>query len=78
MKLNSEIRHSDEHREGKMNGGTARRSLTAGEIAEILDAVVLGDPLRTITGVDVVDRALESDISFVGDAKNLPRVKQSK
>jgi UDP-3-O-[3-hydroxymyristoyl] glucosamine N-acyltransferase len=61
-----------------MNGGTARRSLTAGEIAEILDAVVLGDPLRTITGVDVVDRALESDISFVGDAKNLPRVKQSK
>ena len=61
-----------------MNVETTRRSLTAGEIAEILDAVVLGDPLRTITGVEVVDRALENDISFVGDAKNLPRVKQSK
>jgi UDP-3-O-[3-hydroxymyristoyl] glucosamine N-acyltransferase len=61
-----------------MNSGTTRRSLTAGEIAEILDAVVLGDPQRAITGVDVVDRAGESDLSFVGDAKNLPRVKLSK
>ena len=61
-----------------MNSGTTRRSLTAGEIAEILDAVVLGDPQRAITGVDVVDRAGECDLSFVGDAKNLPRVKLSK
>jgi UDP-3-O-[3-hydroxymyristoyl] glucosamine N-acyltransferase len=64
--------------EGRMNAETARRSLTAGEIAEILDAVVLGDPTRSINGVDVVDRARESDLSFVGDSKNLPRVKLSK
>ncbi|MFO1001875.1 MAG: UDP-3-O-(3-hydroxymyristoyl)glucosamine N-acyltransferase [Planctomycetaceae bacterium] len=61
-----------------MNAGTTRRSITAGEIAEILDAVLLGDANRTITGVDVVDRAGDNDLSFVGDAKNLPRVKLSK
>ena len=61
-----------------MDAGKTRRSMTAGEIAEILDAVLLGDDKRSISGVDVVDRAGECDLSFVGDSKNLPRLKLSK
>ncbi len=61
-----------------MQAETTRRSLTAGEIAEILDAELIGDASRSINDVEVIERASEEQLSFVGDAKNLPRVKLSK
>lgn len=61
-----------------MNAENSRRTLTAREIAEILDAELLGDASQTIDDVEVVERATASHLSFVGDAKNLPRLKHSK
>jgi UDP-3-O-[3-hydroxymyristoyl] glucosamine N-acyltransferase len=63
--------------EGSMNAENMRRSLTAREIAEILDAELIGDPTPSIDDVEVVERATSSQLSFVGDAKNLPRLKAS-
>jgi len=64
--------------EGSMNAGRSRRTLTAREIAEILDAEILGDATRAIDDVEVVDRASETQLSFIGDAKNVARLKLSK
>jgi len=75
MKLLS--RHPNEHMEGSMNSGTTRKTLTAREIAEILDAEILGDASRSINDVEVVDRATELQLSFIGDLKNVPRLKLS-
>lgn len=61
-----------------MNAETSRRSLTAREIADILDATLIGDPQRTIDDVEVIERAEARHLSFVGDSKNVPRVKLSK
>ncbi len=60
-----------------MSAGTSRQSLTAQEIAEILHAECLGDRTRTIDDVEVVERANVNQLTFVGDAKNVPRVRNS-
>jgi len=61
-----------------MNAGTSRRSLTALEIAELLHAECLGDGTRTIDDVEFVERAGMNHLTFVGDMKNLPRVRNSR
>jgi len=61
-----------------MTAEQQRRSLTAQEVAIILDAELLGDASLVITGVENIDRAHSDHLSFVGDAKNLARVKASK
>ncbi len=52
-----------------------RKSLTAIELVEILGAELMGDSTRVINGVDVIDRALPGQLAFVGNAKNLFRIK---
>jgi len=53
---------------------TAKQPLTAGEIAEILDGQVIGNRDREVTGAEVIERAGETELSFVGSAKNLNRI----
>lgn len=60
-----------------MKAGTTQRILTAREMAEILDAKLIGDGDRAIVDVDVIERAKEGHLSFVGDAKNVPRIKST-
>lgn len=60
-----------------MNAGTSRQSLTAYEIAEILRAECLGDCALSIDDVEVVDRGKENHLTFVGDLKNLSRLRNS-
>ncbi len=50
---------------------------TAGMIAARLDAALLGDPDQVISGVETVDRASCEELTFVGDARNLLRLKTS-
>ncbi len=64
--------------EGSMNAGTMRRSLTAQKIGEILDAELIGDPTLAIDDVEVIERASANQLSFVGDAKNVARIKSSR
>ena len=56
---------------------SAKTSLTALEISEILQARLIGDAAVSINGVDVVDRASSSQLAFISDLKNLPRVRKS-
>lgn len=72
-----QIRHPNEHMEGSMNAGTTRRSLSALEIAEILDAECIGDSTLLIDDVEVLERAGVNHLTFVGDARNFPRTKNS-
>lgn len=51
--------------------------LSAAEIAQILGGRLIGRPDLTIDGVEVIERASENQLAFVGDLKNLSRVKQS-
>jgi UDP-3-O-[3-hydroxymyristoyl] glucosamine N-acyltransferase len=64
--------------EGSMNADNPRRTLNARDIGEILDATLIGDGSRTINDVEVIERASEWQLSFVGDAKNVHRLKASK
>lgn len=54
-----------------------RKSLTAGELAEILSAELIGTAASVIDGVEVIERASAAQLAFVGDAKNLSRVRGS-
>ncbi len=60
-----------------MKTESTQRTLTAREMAEILDAKLIGDADRAIHDVDVIERAKDGHLSFVGDAKNLPRIKST-
>lgn len=60
-----------------MHAATSRKTFTAQEIATILDAELLGDPGCEIEDVEVIDRASPSQLSYVGDIKNLARLKGS-
>ena len=56
---------------------SARESLTASEISEILQARLVGNGDVVVSGVDVIDRAGAGYLAFVGDAKQLVRVRKS-
>lgn len=68
---------SDEQTEGSMNAAQTRPKLSATEIAEILRGEVIGDAAIVIDDVDVIERATAAHLSFVGDLKNLRRVRNS-
>ncbi|MCA9059592.1 MAG: UDP-3-O-(3-hydroxymyristoyl)glucosamine N-acyltransferase, partial [Planctomycetaceae bacterium] len=53
----------------------AIRSLSAGEIAAMIDGQVHGDAERRIVEVDTVERAQADHLIFVGSTKNLSRLK---
>ena len=59
-----------------MSAVTTPRSLTVGEIAQILDAEVLGSDSATIDDVEILERAQTRHLTYVGDLKSLPRLKQ--
>lgn len=50
-----------------------RNELTATQIAEILGTDVIGDGTRGVRGFNVIERAAETDVAFVGCEKNLKR-----
>jgi len=58
-----------------MSAVTTPRSLTVGEIAQILDAEVLGSDSATIDDVEILERAQTRHLTYVGDLKGLPRLK---
>ena len=60
-----------------MNAASTLRKLTATEIAEVLSGEVIGDTAISIDDVDVIERATATHLSFVGDLKNLNRVRNS-
>ena len=72
------LRNFDEHTEGSMNAASTLRKLTATEIAEVLSGEVIGDTAISIDDVDVIERATATHLSFVGDLKNLNRVRNSR
>jgi UDP-3-O-[3-hydroxymyristoyl] glucosamine N-acyltransferase len=61
-----------------MQPDTSRKSLTAREISEMLHGQLLGDSQCEITSVEVVERATAEHLTFVGDAKNLARLRKSR
>lgn len=53
------------------------KSLTAREVAEMLHGQLVGNPHREICDVQVVERAGPQHLTYVGDARNLPRLRKS-
>ncbi len=60
-----------------MSAVKTQRSLTVAEIAQILDAEVLGNALAVIDDVEVIERAQTRHLAYIGDLKGLPRLKHS-
>ena len=69
---------SDEHTESSMNAATVLRQLSAKEISEILGGELIGDSEIAICDVEVIERATATHLSFVGDLKNLSRIRNSR
>ena len=69
---------SNEQTEGSMNAADTRRKLTATEIAEVLSGELIGDTAIIIDDVEFIERATATHLSFVGDLKNLSRIKNSR
>jgi len=61
-----------------MNAATTRRELSATDIAEILDGEVIGDRSIVIDDVDVIERATSTHLSFVGDGRNVSRIRHTR
>ena len=61
-----------------MNAADTRRKLTATEIAEVLSGELIGDTAIIIDDVEFIERATATHLSFVGDLKNLSRIKNSR
>ena len=60
-----------------MSGRRTRNTMTVEAIAQHIGAKVVGAASLTISGVDFIERAGEHDLAFVGDQKNLSRVKST-
>lgn len=58
-----------------MSTATPVRSLTAVELAQMLDGELQGDGSRVISDVEVLERAIESQLSYLGDIKSLSRLR---
>ena len=52
--------------------------LSAKDIAEALDAKIIGDDSRCVSGTEYLERASETDLGFVACQKNLKRVRNSR
>lgn len=57
---------------------TAPKSLTAREISEMLDGELVGNGHRCIDDVQIVERAEACHLTFVGDQKNVARLRNSR
>ncbi|MFN6148771.1 MAG: UDP-3-O-(3-hydroxymyristoyl)glucosamine N-acyltransferase [Planctomyces sp.] len=60
-----------------MSTTTPRQALTAREIAHVLHAELQGNPDVEIDDVQILERASARHLTFVGNQKNLSRVKQT-
>lgn len=60
-----------------MSGIRTRNTMTVEAIAKHIGATVVGSAAQTISGVEFIERAGEHDLAFVGDQKNLSRVKST-
>lgn len=58
-----------------MAGIRSQISLTAQEVASLLDATLVGSADRVVTGVNFLERATASELAFVGGRKNINRLK---
>ncbi|MEZ6063538.1 MAG: UDP-3-O-(3-hydroxymyristoyl)glucosamine N-acyltransferase [Planctomycetaceae bacterium] len=54
-----------------------RGEWTAGDIADRIQATLIGNRRLCLEGVEIVERATDRQLTFVGDAKNLLRLKAS-
>ena len=52
-------------------------SFTAQEIAETLGGQLIGDPERSISAIEVTERATSSHLTFIGDEKLISRLRSS-
>jgi UDP-3-O-[3-hydroxymyristoyl] glucosamine N-acyltransferase len=52
--------------------------ITLGQLAEVLDATLDGDPTRVVTGVATLDTASADDISFLTDVRYEPAARASR
>jgi len=59
-------------------GGEGARSLTAGDVARLVGGTLAGDGAVTVTGVAPLDRAGESDVSFLAAARYAPLLERSR
>ncbi|MFN9969125.1 MAG: hypothetical protein ACK58T_04425, partial [Phycisphaerae bacterium] len=59
-----------EHRSGKQ--------LTVTEIAEILGSRFIGNGTQRVDGTNVIERATDTQLAFVGDVKQLGRIANSR
>lgn len=55
-----------------------QRTLTAQQIADHLNAPLVGDPTISLTGVAIIEQATASDLTYLGDVKKVSRLKSSK
>lgn len=53
-------------------------TLSAGDIARLVDAELVGDASATINGAATLEQAGSEDLSFVGDTRNVKRLAASK
>ncbi len=60
-----------------MSTPSLRKPLTALELREILSVELLGDGSCSVDGVDVIERATPQQLAFVGDLRNLARIRNS-
>jgi UDP-3-O-[3-hydroxymyristoyl] glucosamine N-acyltransferase len=60
-----------------MSTTTPRQALTASEIAHVLQAQLQGNPDVEIDDVQILERATARDLTFVGNQKNLSRLKHT-
>lgn len=54
------------------------KRLTVAEISDILGCAYLGSGTAEIDGVNVIERASETQLAFIGDAKNLSRLSRAR
>lgn len=60
-----------------MNAVKTPKQLSSAEIAGILDGQLIGDAQIIISGVEVIERVTADQLSYVGDARNLSRIRNS-
>lgn len=61
-----------------MEAAMIRRQLSAPEISEILRGEMIGDPSVVIDDLNVIERATATQLSYIGDLRNLARVQNSR
>ncbi|MEZ6130155.1 MAG: UDP-3-O-(3-hydroxymyristoyl)glucosamine N-acyltransferase [Planctomycetaceae bacterium] len=58
-----------------MAGLSSKNSLTVEQLAEFLEATVVGPQQRSVDGVNFIERATATELAFVGGRKNIGRLR---